>query len=68
MYRIKENEIKKYKKYGLVRNLSKKTGITEGYISQIINGKKTDISKVIAYAIVKAISSDLEIENLFNIM
>ena len=68
MYIIKEQEINKYKKYGLVRYLSKKTGLTEGYISGIINGKKPDISKVVAYAISKAISSDLEIENLFEIM
>ena len=68
MYKIKKEEIKKYKKYGLVRNLSIKTGITEGYISNIINGKKPNISKVVAYAFVKAISNDLEIENLFDIM
>ena len=68
MYKIKEEEIKKYKKYGLVRKVSQKTGVTEGYISQILNGRKTDISKVIAYAITKAISNDLEIENLFDIM
>ena len=68
MYKIKEEEIKKYKKYGLVRKVAQKTGVTEGYISQILNGRKSDISKVIAYAVTKAISSDLEIENLFNIM
>ena len=68
MYKIKEEEIKKYKKYGTVRKLSIITGMTEGYVSQILNGKKTDISKVVAYAITKAISPDLEIENLFNIM
>lgn len=68
MYIIKENIIKEYKKYGLVRKLAKITGLTEGYVSQILNGKKSDISKVVAYAITKALDNNLEIENLFKII
>lgn len=41
-------------------------GIGKSYISQIANGK--GISRLCAYAVCKAISSDLEIENLFDIM
>lgn len=65
MYKIKKEEIDKIKKYGTVREISKETGLTEGYISQILNGTKTKITKQTAYAITKAISSDFEIEDLF---
>lgn len=68
MYRIKEDEIKKYKKWGIVRDIAKKTGLTEGYISQILNGNKTRFTKLTAYAITKAISPELEIQNLFEFM
>ncbi len=68
MFKIKEKELAKYKKWGLTRKISQKTGLTEGYISQVINQRKTDISKVSAYAITKAINNELEIENLFDIM
>lgn len=68
MYKIKEDEIKKYKKWGIVRRISKETGLTESYISKIFNDKKRVSDKVCAYAITKAIGSELEIENLFEIM
>ena len=68
MYRIKEDEIKKYKKWGIVRNIAKETGLTEGYISQILNCNKTGFTKLTAYAITKAISPELEIQNLFEFM
>ena len=68
MYNIKEDVIKDYKKYGLVRKISKITGLTEGYISQVLNNKKPVAEKVYAYAITKALDDDLEIENLFEIM
>lgn len=78
MYKIKEEVLEKYniKKYGKVkdgylsvRELAKKAGLKdEGHLSRILNGKETNISKITAYAITKAICSDLEIENLFNII
>lgn len=68
MYKIKKEEIDKIKKYGTVREISKETGLTEGYVSQILNGTKTKITKRTAYAITKAISSDFEIEDLFDII
>ena len=78
MYKIKEEVLQKYnvKKYGKktngdisVRELAKRVGLKdEGYMSGILNGKKTNISSTLAYAITKAISSDLEVENLFDIM
>lgn len=50
------------------RQIAKQLGITEGYVSQIINRKTTKISKLMAYGFCKAISSDLEIEDLFEIL
>ena len=49
------------------RKIARRLGVTEGYISQIVNKKQTKISKLMAYAFVKAVSSDMEIENIFNI-
>lgn len=40
-------------------------GIRKDYVSQIANGR--NISKLCAYGIAKALSPDLEIENLFNL-
>ena len=65
MYRIKKEEIDKIKRYGIVRELAEETGLSENYISQVLNDKK-QIAKKSAYAITKAL--DLEIENLFDIM
>lgn len=68
MYKIKEEAIAKIKKYGTVRKIAEATELTEGYISQVLNGKRTIKKKVYAYAITKVISKDLEIENIFDIM
>lgn len=68
MYKMKEEITKEIKKQRINRKLAEKVGVTEGYISQIVNGKKTRISKTMAYAISKAISNELEIENIFDIM
>ena len=51
---------KKYK----VRNIGRVVGITEGYLSQIINSKKT-CPKRTAYAITKYLNEDAEIEKYF---
>lgn len=50
------------------RKIAQKLGVTEGYISQIVNCKKTNISKLLAYAFCKAIHSDLEIEDIFEVL
>lgn len=49
------------------REIADILGVTEGYISQIINRRKTKISKLMAYAFCKAVSPDLEIKDLFYI-
>ena len=36
-------------------------------MSEIMNGRRETISKTLAFSICKAISPDLEIEDLFNI-
>ena len=51
----------KQKKQKEIANI---VGIDEGYMSQITNGRA--ISKLCAYAICKAISNDLETQDLFN--
>lgn len=68
-YKIKpqvKNELKKMKLHN--RDIAEIVGVTEGYISQIINIRKLDISKTLAYAICKAISPDLEIADVFDII
>lgn len=68
MYRIKQKQIEKYKEWGTVRNLSEITGITEGFISQVLLGTKEIKEKCYAYAIAKGINNDLEIEDIFEII
>lgn len=54
------------KKYNIKqKEIAKIIGIGDGYMSQIANGE--DITKLCAYAVCKAISPDLEIQDLFNI-
>lgn len=66
-YRNKENN-KRFNE--LLKNNNKKQkeiaeqiGVNKAYISQVANGK--NISKLCAYAICKAISPELEINDLF---
>lgn len=68
MYKMKEEISSSIKKQRINRKIAEKIGVTEGYISQIVNHKKINISKTMAYALTKAIASDLEIENIFDIM
>lgn len=75
MYIIKkeymnEKDNKRFNEFIKLYNIKQKeiaeiTGITDGYISQIANGE--DTTKTSAYAVCKAISPDLEIQDLFNI-
>lgn len=66
MYIFKEEKrqeiIEKYK----MTYLCNQVGLTKGYFSQIINGKKT-CPKRTAYSITKYFDSDAEIEDYFNI-
>ena len=47
-----------------VRSIANMMGITEGYVSQVLNGKK-ECSKLVAYCICKIFNYDLEIEDCF---
>lgn len=66
--KISDKEIKKiiksYKKSQT--EIAKKIGVSKGYISQLVHGE--NVSKLCAFATCKAISSDLEIEDLFEIV
>ena len=67
-YVIKE-EAKEYMHNHKITNrkIARKLGVTEGYISSIKNARKTEISKLMAYAFCKAVDSELELENVFEI-
>ena len=67
-YIIKDGLKNHIKKIISNREIANKVGITEGYISQILNARKKNISKTMAYAIAKAISKDSEINDIFNII
>lgn len=47
--------------------LADKVGIGKCYMSEIVNGRKTS-SKTLVFSICKAISPDLEIEDLFDVV
>lgn len=61
MYFLKEQKLKLSKTQ---KELSKEIGITESYLSKILNRKKK-CSKLVAYSITKAIDPQKEILNLF---
>jgi len=68
-YILKDDVINYLKKYKITnRKIANRIGVTEGYVSQIKNKKHTNISKLMAYAFAKAINSEFEIENIFNIL
>lgn len=68
MYKMKKEISNNIRKLRYNRKLAEKVGVSEGYMSQVVNGHKINISKTLAYAISKAIASDLEIENIFEII
>ena len=49
------------------RKIANTLGVSESYVSQIMNRKKTKISKLMAYGFCKSISPDYEIPDLFDI-
>lgn len=67
MYKMKKQYSDFIKKNRLNRKLSKIVGVTEGYISLVINNRR-NISKTVAYAVTKAIDSNLEIADVFEII
>ena len=68
MYKIKEGKHKEIKKIITNRKLHEITGLNEGYVSQILQGKRLDVSKTAVFAICKAVSPELEISDLFDII
>lgn len=66
MYKMKKEYSDFIKKNRLNRKISKIVGVTEGYVSGIVNNRR-DISKTVAYAVTKAIDSNLEIADVFDI-
>ena len=67
MYIFKKELTNVIKNKYKVRNIGKVVGITDGYLSQIINGKKT-CPKRTAYAITKYLDEEAEIEKYFDIL
>ena len=47
-----------------IRGIANLMGITEGYVSQVLNGKKK-CSKLVAYCICKIFNYNLEVEDCF---
>ena len=69
MYRMKPKYTLKKKKKRLNRKLANIVGVTEGYMSGIVtNAGRRNASKMTAYAITKAIDSNLEIADVFDII
>jgi plasmid maintenance system antidote protein VapI len=50
------------------RKIAQRVGVTENYISLIVNGKKPSISKSLAVCFSKAINPEWEIEDAFDIL
>lgn len=68
MYKMKPEYSSMIKKKRLNRKLSQIVGVTEGYMSGIVNNsERRNISKTVAYATAKAIDSNLEILDVFDI-
>lgn len=67
VYKFKTEKKKEVKKIIKYKKLADEVGVSASYISCIVNGKKDNISKSLAFHICKTISPDYEIEDLFNI-
>lgn len=66
-YKMKKGMKEQIRKKIRFNKLAEKVGINKCYMSEIVNGRRKTISKRLAYSICKAISPDLEIEDLFDI-
>lgn len=67
-YTIKPGVKEVIKKHIKFTQLAEIVGLNASYMSEIVNGRRQDISKTTAYAITKAISPNLEINDLFNVV
>lgn len=60
-----KEQIKKVIKF---KDLAERVGIDKCYMSEVMNGRRKTISKTLAFSICKAISPDLEISDIFDII
>lgn len=60
-----KEQIKKVVKF---KDLAERVGIDKCYMSEVMNGRRKTISKTLAFSICKAISPDLEIPDIFDII
>lgn len=67
-YVIKPGMKQTIKKHIKFKDLAEIVGVGSCYMSEIMNGRRKTISKTLAYAICKAISPNLEIHDLFDII
>lgn len=65
MYLIKEEISKELKEKYNMTNFAKRCGLSKGYVSLVMNGKKFK-SKPIAYTITKMIDESKEIQDFFD--
>lgn len=65
MYILKSEFASEIKAKYKARNIAKVVGITEGYLSQILQSGKT-CSKKTAYAIAKYLNEEAEIQDYFD--
>lgn len=66
-YKIKPGMKDIIRKQIRFNKLAEIVGVNRCYMSEIMNGRRNNISKMLAYSICKAISPDLEIADIFNI-
>ena len=68
LYRFKTEKKGEVKKANKFKDLADIVGVSTSYISCIVNGRKKNISKMLAYCICKATSPSYEINDLFDII
>lgn len=66
-YKIKKGRKEQIRKIIRFNQLAEKVGVGRCYMSEIMNGRETS-SKTLVFSICKAISSDLEIKDLFDVI
>lgn len=66
-YKIKKGMKNNIRKIIRFNKLAEKVGVNSCYLSEIMNGRTTS-KKTLVYCIAKAISPDLEISDIFDII
>lgn len=66
MYKFKQEKYKEFVEKYKINGIADMVGISTNYLSQILNNKK-NCKKTVAYCIVKAIDSNAEINDYFDI-